>query len=82
MFSDPVNIVFLCSGSGPEVGRSAIADKAERSAGSAVDAGHLDMGNMRVNSSTTPQPSAQSASAGPPRRATMDAQQAPTNRVG
>ncbi len=58
------------AGTGAEPLRTAFGDKAERSAGSAVDAGHLDMGNLRVNSTTTPQPSAQSASG--PRRATIE----------
>ncbi|KAA6429701.1 MAG: phox domain-containing [Trebouxia sp. A1-2] len=43
---------------------------AERSAGSAVDAGHLDMGTLRANSSTTPQPATHPASG--PRRATLE----------
>ena len=67
------------AGTGPETARSAFADKAERRAASAVDAGHLDMGNLRTNSATTPHPTPQST--GAPRRATLEPHQAPSNRV-
>lgn len=70
------------TGSGPEGARSVFGDRGpERSAGSAVDAGHLDMGSLRANSSTAPQPSAHSASAAAaPRRTTLEPHQAPPVR--
>lgn len=75
--------LLTCAGSGPEGARSANAEQgAERSAGSAVDAGHLDMGSLRAPSSTAPQPSAHSASAAAPRRTTLEPPQAPPVRVG
>ena len=67
------------TGAGPETARSGHIARPEHSAGSAVDAGHLDMGSLRSNSTTLPQSSASSASA--PRRATVEMASAPAYRV-
>ena len=67
------------TGAGPETASSGHVDRPEHSAGSAVDAGHLDMGSLRSNSTTLPQSSASSASA--PRRATVEMASAPAYRV-
>lgn len=66
------------TGAGPETARSGHVDRPEHSAGSAVDAGHLDMGNLRSNSTTLPQSSGTSASA--TRRATVETASAPPYR--
>ncbi len=69
-----VEVNFSFPGTGLDSPRAA-----ERSAGSAVDAGHLDMGTLRANSSTTPQPATHPASG--PRRATLEPHATPSVRV-
>lgn len=67
--------------------RGAVADGAERSSHSGVDAGHLDMGNLRSPSVTTPSGPSPAPGSGPgpalsSRRGSVETPHVTANRVG